>query len=682
MIVTRDNLSKVLAEIESVPVKGFDTETTGLNWHKGDRLFSAVVTIHEHRSFYFNFNDNADIPYDAILPRDCIEDLGYALKGMLFIHRAKFDMHMMANEGVDLTHSRYKIHCTQAIGRINYNDHMKYNLDFLAKHDLGISKDDKVKIYCDKHKLFSYVEIEGKREKQYHYDKVPWELIVPYTIQDGRIVYLLGQQQIQSIHQQAAVFNSNPTRSPIRVMEMERELTKVFFKMERVGVKVNVPFTRRALEDQKRKDLELREEFQKLTGKAFVDSGKQFAEIFDEKGYQYPKTEKGNPSFDEDALKVMNNPISEIIQKIRGGKKSQEYFKNFLFFMSKDENIHASFNQGGTGTGRISVQDPNLQNLTKVEKDDSRFNDEYLVRRCLQPRKNFTFFMLDYDQMEYRMMIDYAKEMGLIEKVLGGMDVHLATGEMMGASRKDAKTINFMLLYGGGIAKLCMALYKPTLAEKPLKDLAYLMFVNGMSVTQLLANKGAVVKGKWGDEKYQIPHNAEVINHNAGELQKAYEKRNLYKSKLPCVDAFIADVIKTAKERGFIFNWLGRKSHFKKQFSYSAPNYLIQGGCADVVKLAMIECDKLLIGKKSRMLIQVHDELIFEIHDDEYFLVPELKKIMENVYKAKYLPLTCGVEFSKVSWQEKQDYNEPEARDGISSKDNEKVEETHAGGVL
>lgn len=684
MIVTRENLHSVLGEIAAAPTKGFDTETTGLNWHKGDKLFSFVVTLNEHRGFYFNFNDNADIPYDAILPRDCIEDVAQALKGLVFIHGAKFDMHMVANEGIDFLDPAYTIHCTQAIGRVEYNDHMRYGLDFLAKTSLGIRKDDKVKEYCDKNKLFSYVEVEGKREKVYHYDKVPWELIVPYTIQDGRIVYMLGMNQIQSIHQQAAVFGNNPLRSPVRVMENERAITKVFWKMERVGMKLNVAYTRRALEHEQNRQEKLKEDFKELTGTDFVDSGKRFALIFDEKGYAYPLTEKGNPSFDSDALEVMDNPVANLIKEYRGCKKYQDYYKGFLFFKDDEDIIHADFKQGGTATGRISCADPNLQNLTKVEKDDPEWNNEFLVRRCIMPRKNFTLFMLDYDQMEYRMMIDYAKEMGLIERILGGVDVHIATGEMMGTNRKEAKTINFMLLYGGGIAKLCLAICKPTLTEKPLKDLAYLMFVNGMTVTQLLANKGCTVKGKYGKDVFQIPHNAEAIKHNAEELNKAFAKRSLYKEKLPSVIAFVDDVIKTAKERGYIFNWMGRKSHFKKQFSYSAPNYLIQGGCADVVKVAMVKIDEFLVTNKCKsvLIAQVHDELIFEVHDSEHWIVPHLRKIMSEVYKAKFLPLTCGVDYSKVSWQDKKEWNEQEAGNGISRENNEAMEASNAGGVL
>jgi DNA polymerase I-like protein with 3'-5' exonuclease and polymerase domains len=681
MIVTRDNLSSVLQEIASAPQKGFDTETTGLDWHKGDRLFSFVVTVNENRGFYFNFNDAVDIPYDAILPRDIIEDVAESLKGLLFIHRAKFDMHMLANEGINLLDPAYTIHCTEAIGRVECNDHFSYSLDNLAKINLGIRKDDKVKEYCDKNKLFSYVEIEGKREKKYHFEKVPFDLIAPYTIQDGRIVYLLGVQQTQSIKMQSEAFGGDPLRSPIRVMENERKLTKVLWKMERKGMKLNTAYTRRAHNHEVARANKIKEEFESISGKPFKDSGKLFAEIYEEKGWEYPRTEKGNPCFDADALELMDNPIANLVKELRGCKKYQDYYLNFLRLMSPDEVIHSTFNQGGTGTGRMSAADPNLQNLTKVEKEDPEFNWEFLVRRCFVPRKGKTLFMLDYDQMEYRLMLDYSGEIDVINKVLNGTDVHIATAEMMGTNRKEAKTINFMLLYGGGVAKLCLAICKPTLTEKALKDLASLMFNEKLRLEELKSVLGKQVRGRRGDV-YDVPHTFEALEHNYNELMKAKAKRDLYKAKLPKVASFVDGVIETAKKRGYIFNWMGRKCIFKKEHSYAAPNYLIQGGCADVVKLAMLGCDDLLTNTKSCMLAQVHDELIFEIDDNEYHLVPKLREIMSNVYKPKHLPLTCGVDYSKLSWQDKREFNGEEAGNSIQGKSNEEAESVNAGGLV
>ena len=103
---------------------------------------------------------------------------------------------------------------------------------------------------------------------------------------------------------------------------------------------------------------------------------------------------------------------------------------------------------------------------------------EHLVRRCFVPKDpDYCFVMIDYDQMEYRLMLDISEEMGVIAKIKSGLDVHTATGEMMGVTRQQAKTLNFMLLYGGGVAKLAHSLsitehQARSLREKYFKDLA------------------------------------------------------------------------------------------------------------------------------------------------------------------------------------------------------------------
>jgi len=213
--------------------------------------------------------------------------------------------------------------------------------------------------------------------------------------------------------------------------------------------------------------------------------------------------------------------------------------------------------------------------------------------------------------MEYRLMLEYAGEMSVIEQVLDGMDIHTATANMLGVDRDVAKTINFMLIYGGGDEKLATAL------------------------------------------KITI------------ELAKEYKAE--YFSRLKKIIGFIADVKRAARYRGFITNWAGRRCYFPyyidKRFGgrtrgeYKAPNHLIQGGCADAVKFAMVKCAEYLAKKhaRTRMVVQVHDELIFEAHKNELELIPELKEIMESVYPFKHLKLTAGIEHSAVSWEDKKE---------------------------
>ena len=175
----------------------------------------------------------------------------------------------------------------------------------------------------------------------------------------------------------------------------------------------------------------------------------------------------------------------------------------------------------------------------------------------------------------------------------------------MGVERQSAKTLDFLLLYGGGIAKLAKALGIPLSEAKALKA--------------------------------------------------------RYFEALPAVRNFIQLTMKKAQhaptqypEKGFTENWYGRVSYIDRKFAYKAPNYKIQGGCADVNKIAICRIHDFLKkeGCKSRLICTVHDENLFELHKSELDLANEFKKIMEAVYIPKRLPLTCGVSYSFNSWGE------------------------------
>jgi hypothetical protein len=193
------------------------------------------------------------------------------------------------------------------------------------------------------------------------------------------------------------------------------------------------------------------------------------------------------------------------------------------------------------------------------------------------------------------MMLDYAGEKEVIKKVMEGEDVHQATADAMGVTRKEAKTINFGLLYGMGPGKLAAAL---------------------------------------------------GIDYDSAKSLRAK-----YFRSFPGVKSFIRETTKKGETLGFIRNWAGRLLNVEHDFAYKLPNYLIQGGCADVIKHAMLELHPFLATTKSRILLQVHDELLFQIHKDDLHIVPQLKAIMESIYKPQNgMELTASVEHSWKSW--------------------------------
>lgn len=602
-IVTVHNYREAIEHLDSFDTIAIDTETTGLFPYKGDRLFSIIATT-DTDNYYFNYNtvpDNhgVEIFPEYILPRDSIGLFSMLLndpRKTIYMQNAKFDMHMLYAEGK--FRFRAKIFCTKMGARLVNNQLTSYSLEYLG-HLLGFEKDDQVKIYANKNKLYDEIDL-GKKEpfREYHYELIPFHLITNYGFRDGEVTYLLGryiEQRIEEISKEYEIHGLDP-QSIYRVLEMEMDLTKALFRMEKEGVKINRSYVEDAYKYEVLQYQKAAREFEELTGLEFSDSRKILKPAFDKLGLDHGYTTKGNPSFKDELLP--DNELGEIIRSYRSAyKKATTYYKNFLYYADDNDIIHCSFDQSGTATGRFSSRDPNMQNVPKEQPDDL-----YKVRQCFIPKEGKIYVMLDYDQMEYRLLLDYANEENVIKAILEeGLDVHQATGNEMGVKRTPAKTLNFMLLYGGGAQKLADALKCSLAMAKNIK-------------------------------------------------QK-------YFSSLRKISTIVKSIISTAEKRGYGITWLGRKLLSDKNYSYKMPNHVIQGGCGDIVKIAMVEIDKFLSDKNSCMVLQIHDELILEVDPSEAAtVIPEVKRIMQDSYPYKYIPLTVGVDYSTTDWYNKNEY--------------------------
>lgn len=606
MIVTRENFKTVVEHLSRKGLFSFDTETTGLRPYQGDKLFSLIIAHDGHEtpySYYFNFQHYDGLDENKILPREWLPELKAVFahpESYWFAHNAKFDMAILANEGIEIVG---EVHCTEAQERVVYNAHFgnkPYSLHSCAQR-IGLVKDDAVEEYIKKHKLFELEKIPGKKLpiKKKHFHRVPFEIIHPYGEQDAIVTLKLGIHQLEKILEKSRA-QAEGKPQVVRVHENEKKLTKTCYKIEKAGVKIDLEYCKEAIAFEEKKIEEAKKEFREIFGEELIDSNKELARLFTKVGETYPETEKGNPSFTEDVLRTFKSEYAVPLLNFRKhSKRANTYFKNYLHFADAQGVIHSGLRQSGTETGRFSSGDPNLQNVPKRNEDQA----EFPVRRAFIPREGFKFVMFDMDQVEYRLMMDYAGQLDIIEKINNGLDVHTATMELMEMTdREPAKTINFMKLYGGGVDKLSESL----------------------GITK----------------------------------EKAQDLSNKYWQALPKVKEFIYGVSRTAKVRGYIFNWFGRICHFPDpEFSYAAPNHLIQGGVADIIKIAMNEIDHFLEGKKSRMILQVHDEIVVELHNDELAIVPTIKDIIESAYPAKRLKLTCGVECSDISWFDKKEWS-------------------------
>jgi DNA polymerase I len=608
MKVTNENIAEVAELIRPTKLRATDAETTGLKIFKNDAMFAFVIAISTTQAFYF---DDEFVSRENVIKH--IVPL-FRQEGILwFLHNSKFDLHVYKRALACIMGG--DIHDTEVVARLIKNDELSYTLDLCAKRaKLRNQKLTDVKDYCLEHGLWEWDIQPGKknRKKNFFFHKVPKDIMEAYTLADGLTTFELGVWQQEKLKELEK--NKKARAASITPLyNVEKKITRILQEMEEIGVCLDVPYVRRSLELENGKFEAAASRFQQLTGKPFKDSDKLFVDVFKEHGLSYGVTDKGNPSFKKEFLKPqLDNPIVKAILDYRDSfKVAGSYYQTFLHFMDEYGVLHANIKQSGAATGRFSVTDPALQTLKKDEEeevDEDALDQETKsqVRKCLKPRPGYIFVSIDYKQMEYRVMLDYAGEMELIKQVMAGVDIHQATADMVGITRKQAKTLNFALLYGTGIEKL----------SKMLK---------------ISVEEAAKLKAK-------------------------------YFAKLPNVERFIKHVISTARNEGRLYNKFGRVYSFlDRNFAYKAPNYLIQGGCSDAMRTAMIGCYELLLGTKSRMLMQIHDELLFEVHVSEVHLVEQLKEVMKAAYPHRLLPMDCDVEWSDKSWQELRPWEEYEA---------------------
>lgn len=603
LVSRNDDILGIVREIATWKERGVDTETYGVGY--GPALFSIAIDSGE-KGFYFNFNPHApETPAEYVLDgREVSVLLNREVfsnqDALTFIHNAKFDLDKLRRFGIEVEGT---IHCTMAIERVLRNNHFgkgAYSLAGAATRR-GWEKDERVEQYITKHKLYTVKNIPGKKKAFHdkHFSKVPFPIMAAYAGMDARLHAKLGKDQLAELaampQLERLIADTRPSLVP--VFENERKLTKTVFKMEQQGVRIDREFVNKAAKYEAEQIDSAKRAFQSHTDEPYREERKLFTRLFDAAGEPYPITEAGNPSFAADVLEGMSSPIAALINTIRHHEKRlNTYYSSFLLLAHGDR-LHADAVQCGTEPGRFSYRDPNLQNVPKEDEDEDQ-GIPYHIRESFIPDEGCFIYSLDFKQMEYCMMADYAGEMDLIRQVLAGADFHQVTAELCGITRKQAKTLNFALLYGAGIGKIVTML--------------------GCTPAEAMALKA------------------------------------LYFGRLPRVKRFINEVMKRGEGRGFIWNWFGRRCHIaRRDWAYILPNHTIQGGCADVVKIAMVRIDARLqeLRSPTKMDLQVHDELRFMCPFGDERIVEEIQPIMETVYPGfNGMILRTSVEHSFKSW--------------------------------
>lgn len=599
MIVV-ENPALLFEELANHKVISMDCETTGLKWQRGDYAFLWSFATDQESYVYDIRRSGGQDFYDRLY--QLLMNPEQIVLGV----NPKFDLHMTG-----IQEYKAQVIDISIMRRLVNTNALAVGLAAIAE-EIGLKKDDEVKKWIQKNKAYRWEKsYSGELIKVPRYDMVPDPIMYNYAAIDAEIpikAYRYYMQKLTEMDAYNQALTIQEDKSLFKVLTKEVEVTRVLFNMEKRGFLLDEEYCINADATERAKVHLATEKFKELTGRDFRDSAKYFVELFGESHeliQNAPRTKKGALSFTDEYLSGTDNEIAKtIVQYRKAAKKSGTYYSGFLDLCRRatgmdagpvPPTIHTNFRQAQTATGRLSASDPNLQNVSNEDSSDNQ------VRGCfIAPPEHF-IVSIDYQAQEMRIMLDFAGEETVISEVKKGKDLHLATAEMMGVSRKEAKTINFGILYGMGGQKLADSLEVALDAAKLLK------------------------------QKYM---------------------RSLVR-----VAGFIDRVISKARNQGKITNIEGRVYSFDKGFEYKAINYLVQGSSAEITKTAMLSCERLLAPYISKMVSSIHDELVFYVHKDELFLIEQIAQAMKDAYKHRSLPMDVGIEIG-TRWSEMEGYQE------------------------
>lgn len=570
--VTPDNIDESLRTLLGYAgPTSFDSETTGLE--ETDVPFALIMTVGGSHPATYYFDDRL-IPgfWRNPLLAELLES-----ERVWVAQNFKYDRRMMSAKGLSMNGDHHDI---AIMARLLDNTFLSYSLENQSKREGGEQKSDVVKKYIEEHDLYETRTTRlGEPVKQPLFDKVPVDIMEEYACQDAITTLSLWDTYLGRMDS-----------GDLKVFKVERAVTRICYDMERRGIRVDIPYTRMARASESGIAGAKKAEFKLATGLDYVNSAEHLCPIFEKLGEKIYYTKKGGLSLTDDHLSTYTTPLAKIVQDIRFfDKRVSTYYDSYINKADERDYVHPTMWQAGTRTGRFSYSDPNLQNIPK--EDDA----DYKVRRCFIPSPGNIFLSFDYSQMEYRMMAAYANETQVIREVMNGADFHQATADMLGLPRKQAKTLNFAILYGAGLDKI------------------------------------AGMLGCTKDEAKRL--------------------KTKYFLALPKVDELVRNIIATGKSRGYVINWLGRKLRAEYEFAYALPNHLIQGGGADVVKCAMMQLAQK--GLDHGLVLQVHDQLVWDLPVEQARdSAAQIKDIMENIWEKNGMKLAVDASWSDKSLAE------------------------------
>jgi len=510
----------------------------------------------------------------------------------------KFDFIILKQNGININ----PIEDTMLISYTLDAGMNRHNLDTLSEIHLN-------------HKTISYKELVGTGKNKLNFSDIELDKATEYAAEDADITLRLYSCLKERLDKEKLN----------KVYEIfEKPMVKLLSKIEFNGIKVDNLYLKKLSTKFEEKLKKIEKEIYLIAGKEFnIGSPKQLGEIIynDLKIAKLKKTKKGslatNATILED-LALTGHKFPKLVLEWRQISKLKNTYSDALqdHISKKTKRVHTSFLLAATNTGRLASSNPNLQNIPIKSEEGKE------IRKAFIADKNNILISADYNQIEMRILADMADVKELKKAFKNNEDIHSLTASQVfnlpinkinDDLRRKAKTINFGIIYG---------------------------------ITQ-----------------YGLAKQISVSNHEALDFINSYFK------KFPEIKDYMNLTINSCRKRGYVSNIFGRRIHLRgindKNFSIrsfqerAAINAPIQGSAADIIRLAMIKINKLIIDDKklkAKMLLQIHDELIFEcLEKDKVNIQKTIKELMVSISSSEYhmfsIPLEVNVN-SGYNWGE------------------------------
>jgi DNA polymerase I-like protein with 3'-5' exonuclease and polymerase domains len=542
-----------------------DTEGTGL--HKlADKPFMAQFRINK-KSYAVEWSPN--------LVR-WITDNAPKIKVFVF-QNAKFDYHMMINGGVNEDALYYSnIYCTFVAEALLNEHRFTYGLSDLGLEYFGTPKRDDELLGW----LADYFKEPKSKKLMSKIQFAPREIVADYGIGDVELTEKLFYRQQPLIRAQELE----------RVVSLEMECLKVLAEIERRGVPVNAEKAQRVEQELIKRQELVQQRIVDLVGwPVNPRSPNQMVNAFEKLGIPIRYLKTGNPTFAAKVIDEINNPFTTALKESRGIKTMLDTFISGSIgtYLWTDGRIHTDFNQVrgddyGTGTGRLSSSQPNLQ---QVPKRDGELAP--MVRGLFVPPKGMKWLSNDWEQFEFRIFAHYVNDPELTARYIADptTDFHQALSDKTRKPRDKAKRINLGLVFGMGEGKLASELGLPFTEETGRDNKVYLKA--GPEAKQLFAE---------------------------------------YHESVPGVKAFLTQASNLARSRGYVKTIYGRRIRFPGGMAvHKAGGLVFQGTAADLMKKKLVELNNLYR--------KTENELVLVVHDEFDLLVPQSKTLSDRVAK-------------------------------------------------